>query len=259
MAEEGKTILIVDDEEEIRENLFDFLEYKGFTPLEAEHGLDALQKLQEYTPDLILSDLMMPQMGGMDFLRALKERKIDIPVVIMTAFGTVEYAIDAMKNGAVDFLTKPIDLPYTMQVIDRVIQRSELERKVREQQRQMEEDLSHAAMIQCCLLPDPIVTDFVSLQYRFEPLIEIGGDYLTVHKYHDKKVAAALYDVSGHGVSAALTGSLIHNQLMMSLEEERSGPAEILDALNKAIIHRIGKTGMFITIILALIDLDTYT
>jgi serine phosphatase RsbU (regulator of sigma subunit) len=253
MLENRKAILIVDDEDEIRENLLDFIEFKGFDAHEAYNGRDALEKLALCKPDLIISDLMMPEMGGMEFLKALQEQGIDIPVVIMTAFGTVQYAIDAMKNGAVDFLTKPIDLPYTLKVIDRVLRRSELERKLKEHQQQLEDDLHHAALIQKCLLPAPIETESLSFHYRFEPLIAIGGDYLTVHQYSDHKIAVALYDVSGHGVSAALTGSLINTQLLKAMEEDMP-PSQTLDFLNQILLDRIGKTGMFITMIVAIID-----
>ena len=253
-----KSILIVDDEEEIRENLMDFLEFKGFAVSGAGNGVEAMASLEINRPDMIISDLMMPEMSGMEFLKTLKDKKIDVPVVIMTAFGTIQYAIDAMKNGAVDFLTKPIDLSYTLQVIDRVIERGELHRKIIEQKRQLEEDLHHAARIQQCLLPKSIETDYFSLRFRFEPLMAIGGDYLTVHKYSDTKIAVAIYDVSGHGVSAALTGSLIHNLLIQLLEEENELQV-ILDQINQLLIHQIGKTGMFLTLVLAVIDLNQGT
>ncbi|MDX9754976.1 MAG: SpoIIE family protein phosphatase [bacterium] len=255
MDVERKRILILDDEDEIRENLLDFLEFKGFDVLEAGNGREGLHQLETCEPDLIISDLMMPDMGGLEFLKKLQKQERGIPVVIMTAFGTMQYAIEAMKSGAVDFLTKPLDLPYTLQVINRVVARSEMEKKLKEQQRQLDEDLRHAALIQRCLLPDPIETKAISLHYRFEPLIAIGGDYLTVHKYSKTKLAAALYDVAGHGVSAALTGGMVHNQLQQLLEEGLT-PPKVLDALNQRLISRVGQTGMFITIVLAVIDVE---
>ena len=116
-----KLLLIVDDEEEIRENLADFAEYSGFDVLQAGHGREALELVESSSPNLIISDLMMPQMNGLELLQEIVNRKLDIPVIIMTAFGTMEYAIDAMKKGAADFIAKPIDLPYMMKVVNKVL------------------------------------------------------------------------------------------------------------------------------------------
>ncbi len=253
--EEQKRLLIVDDEEEIRENLMDFAEFKGFQVFDACNGVEALKVLESEEPDLVISDLMMPEMGGMQLLQEIGKREMEVPVVIMTAFGTMEYAIEAMKSGAADFLTKPIDLPYMMQVVEKVLKRSEMEQKIKEQQRQLEEDLHHAATIQRCLLPDDLETPRLSFHYRFEPLIAIGGDYLTVHQYSMDKFAFALYDVSGHGVSAALTANMVHNQLQQRLSEHRP-PSNIIDLLNRFIMRNIGEASMFITMGIVIIDFE---
>ena len=250
----NKCLLIVDDEDEIRENLRDFAEFKGFDVLEAANGRQALERLNEKTPDLIISDLMMPEMGGIEFLQHLAEKKIEIPVVIMTAFGTMESAIEAMKTGASDFIAKPIDLSYMMKVVERVLHISEIEQRVKEQQRQLDEDLHHAGRIQRCLLPPPIEAPRFKLDYRFEPLIAIGGDYLTVHQSDDCSLTASLYDVSGHGVSAALTANLVYAQLLQRITENRP-PFETVKLLNQFIHQQIQETSMFITLALVHIDL----
>ncbi len=255
---ERPTLLIVDDEDEIRENLSDFAEFKGFTVHQAGNGLQALEILKSNKPDTIISDLMMPEMGGMQLLQELARRGSDIPVVIMTAFGTMEYAIEAMKNGAADFITKPIDLTYMLKVVDKILQRSAMQQKIKEQQLQLEEDLRHAACIQRCLLPEPIENQYLSIQYRYEPLIAIGGDYLTVHQYSPQELTIALYDVSGHGVSAALTANLVHNQLLQRLAERRP-PSNVTNLLNRFITSKIDKTTMFITMAIVAIDLEEGT
>lgn len=243
---ERPTLLIVDDEDEIRENLSDFAEFKGFTVHQASNGLQALEILKSNKPDTIISDLMMPEMGGMELLQELARLGSDIPVVIMTAFGTMEYAIDAMKSGTADFITKPIDLTYMLKVVDKILQRSAMQQKIKEQQMQLEEDLRHAASIQRCLLPEPIDNQYLSIEYRYEPLIAIGGDYLTVHQYSPHEVTIALYDVSGHGVSAALTANLVHNQLLQRLAERRP-PSNVTNLLTRFITTNIDKTTTFFT------------
>ncbi|MDP8245656.1 MAG: SpoIIE family protein phosphatase [Candidatus Hinthialibacter antarcticus] len=250
-----KCLLIVDDEEEIRENLRDFADFKGFDVLEAANGRQALERLRDNTPDLIISDLMMPEMGGIEFLQHLSKEGNEIPVVIMTAFGTMESAIEAMKTGASDFISKPIDLPYMMKVVERVLHISEIEQRVKEQQRQLDEDLHHAGRIQRCLLPAPIEMPRLKLDYRFEPLIAIGGDYLTVHQFNDDALTASLYDVSGHGVSAALTANLVYAQLLQRIAENHP-PFETVSLLNRFIHDQIQETSMFITLALVHIDLN---
>jgi len=253
--EEKTLILIVDDEDDIRENLRDFVEFKGFDVIEASNGRQALDLLDRHWPQMILSDLMMPDVTGLQLLQELLKRGSDIPIVIMTAFGTMEYAIEAMKNGAADFITKPIDLIYLMKVMERVLKRNAMEQKIKEQQRQLEEDLNHAAVIQRSMLPEPFETPCFSFHYRFHPLIAIGGDYLTLHQFHSRKFAIALYDVSGHGVSAALTANLAHNHLLRLLGEDLP-PARTIDLLNRFVDQKMVKSSMFITMVVSVIDCE---
>ena len=245
-------ILVADDDRVTSRFVRSLLEGEGYEVLVADDGEHAVELALEHRPDLIVSDLMMPEMGGLEFLQELPQKNIDIPVVIMTAFGTMEYAIDAMKNGAADFLTKPIDLNYMTTVISRVLARNAMKKKIEEQQRQLDDDLRHAAVIQECLLPKPIDTPHLSIKYRYQPFIAIGGDYLTVHRYSERELAVAVYDVSGHGVSASLTASLVHNQLQQRLAEHRP-PSNVIHLLNRFITDQIGKTSMFLTIVIAAI------
>lgn len=259
MPEEKKDrLLIVDDEEDIRLNLCDFIEMEGYDIIEAENGIEALKKLEEKTPQVIISDLMMPQMGGLELLAELSNREIKIPIVIMTAFGTIDYAVKAMKSGAADFITKPIDYDLMLNVIQRVIKAAKLEQKVLEQQRQMEADLQLAGKIQKALLPKPIDNSQMILNYRFEPMIEIGGDHLTVQIYDEDHIAVALFDVTGHGVSAALVANMVQNELLRRLREERP-PLNVAEHLNRFVLKTIGDTGMFLTLIIVDVDLITKT
>jgi serine phosphatase RsbU (regulator of sigma subunit) len=130
-----------------------------------------------------------------------------------------------------------------------------MQKKIQEQQFQLEDDLRHAAIIQRCLLPDPIDNPYLSIHYRYEPLIAIGGDYLTVHQYSPQEVTIALYDVCGHGVSAALTANLIHNQMQQRLAERRP-PSNIINLLNRFLSTNIDETSMFVTMAIVSIDLE---
>ncbi|MBW2057121.1 MAG: sigma-54-dependent Fis family transcriptional regulator [Deltaproteobacteria bacterium] len=101
------SILVVDDDVDVKDVIRDTLAFAGFTVDTAEDGVEAMEKIQETPFDLILSDLMMPRMDGMELLRRVKEIRPYINVIIMTGYGTIESAVEAMKIGAADFITKP--------------------------------------------------------------------------------------------------------------------------------------------------------
>lgn len=241
-------ILVVEDEEEIRANIELYLKFRGYEILAARDGREALDALPGFEPDVVVSDLIMPRLDGMGLLHAMAERGAEIPVVIATAYGTMESAIAAMKSGAADYLTKPIDLEYMAQVVERVLERRELRRRVDEQRAQMNRDLQFAARIQRCMLPGPADTPALSVRYLYRPLLEIGGDYITIHPYGDGSIAVALYDVQGHGVSAALTATFIHHFLELRLAE-RLPPGAVVKAVNDYVHKSLGETHMFVTMI----------
>jgi DNA-binding NtrC family response regulator len=102
-------ILVVDDEVKLRNILKIMLSLHGHQVDEAGNGREALEKMGAIAYDLIISDIRMPEMDGLTFLDQLKENEISCPVIIITAFATVESAVEAMKRGAIDYITKPFD------------------------------------------------------------------------------------------------------------------------------------------------------
>ncbi|MDP7038595.1 MAG: response regulator [Myxococcota bacterium] len=121
-------VLIVDDEELIREYLADLLEFEGYYVEAVGSGEAALGRLQKEPFDIILSDLKMPGMGGVELLRRTYELRQDHKVVIMTGFGTVETATDAMKDGAFDYILKPFKAEELVRILERAIEQIRLER-----------------------------------------------------------------------------------------------------------------------------------
>jgi DNA-binding response OmpR family regulator len=101
-------ILVVDDEADLRESLHALLTMEGGYHVDvAENGTEGLRKMSSSPYDLVLLDLMMPDRSGMDVLREVRERDRETPIFILTAFGTVERAVEALKLGANDFFSKP--------------------------------------------------------------------------------------------------------------------------------------------------------
>lgn len=108
MTEPKHTILVVDDDESNRITLERLLKREGFSVRHAASGRDAVATFREQPTDLVLTDLKMPGMTGIDVLKATKTLDPDLEVVVMTAYGTVETAVEAMKEGAYDFVSKPL-------------------------------------------------------------------------------------------------------------------------------------------------------
>ncbi len=111
------TVLVVDDELNIRRILERALIKEGYQVHLAESGHEALQMLAELPCEVMVSDVVMPDMNGLDLLRKAREQHPNLQVILMTAYGTIPAAVEAMRNGAVDFLTKPLDLQVLLKVI----------------------------------------------------------------------------------------------------------------------------------------------
>jgi CheY-like chemotaxis protein len=121
-----RPILLVDDEKNIRLTLSQSLEPLGLPIQTAVNGEEALQKLDDAEFGLLLLDLKMPGMDGMEVLHRVRERWPTIPVIIITAHGTIESAVDAMKIGAVDFIQKPFSPREIRELVTKVLQRESL-------------------------------------------------------------------------------------------------------------------------------------
>lgn len=119
-------ILVVDDEVNIRNALVTMLEKKGYRVRGAGTGEEALRHLDETRPNLVITDLRMPGIGGMEFLRRLKAKWPDTEVVVMTAFGSIDTAVEAMRLGAHDYLTKPIDRERFTVIVEKALERHAL-------------------------------------------------------------------------------------------------------------------------------------
>ena len=126
MAKRPVRLLIADDEVFIREGLQEALQQPGFTIDTAKDGHEARDLLQRQTYHLVITDLRMPGLGGMELLGEIRDCHPDAQTIILTAYGSVTTAVEAMKKGAFDFITKPVDLVHLRLLVDRAIDRLEL-------------------------------------------------------------------------------------------------------------------------------------
>lgn len=126
-----RTILVVDDDESLRRVTQLQLEESGYALKTASSGVEALRLLEEYPPELVITDLKMPGMSGLELLKRIRESYPEVTVVMITAFGTVQTAVEAMKAGAYDYITKPIDYEELILVVNRAMEHQELVEEVR--------------------------------------------------------------------------------------------------------------------------------
>jgi two-component system response regulator HydG len=115
-------ILVVDDEASARSGLSKLLEQDGYQVATAADGVLALEVAAERAPDVVVTDLKMPNMDGMTLLAKLREQDVELPIIVTTAFGDVNSAVDAMRQGAADFITKPIDFDVLSLAIERALE-----------------------------------------------------------------------------------------------------------------------------------------
>ncbi|MGD8862766.1 MAG: response regulator [Myxococcales bacterium] len=167
-------ILVVDDEHVIREILADFLAMEGFNVRTAEDGAAALIELSRSRFDLVLSDLKMPNMGGIELLDAISEHAPNVVTIIMTGFGTVETAIDAMKRGAYDYIMKPFKMEEVVHTVRRGLER----RKLEAENLRLKEALSLYKVSEA--IANSLSLDEVIRTVVDAALDEVGADVVTV-------------------------------------------------------------------------------
>src|ERR1700680_4739004 len=128
-TKEMEPLLLVEDKNELRAMLRKALERAGYVVEEAPDGSAAIQKVRARRYLLVITDLKMPGASGLDVLRETKHPDAPIPVILLTAFGSVEEAVTAMKEGAFDFIQKPVDLDHLKLLVERAARQQELLRE----------------------------------------------------------------------------------------------------------------------------------
>jgi DNA-binding NtrC family response regulator len=122
-------ILIVDDDVDALELMEELFDSKGYDPLTASNGIEALNLVRDEDPDMVISDIRMPDMDGMQLLEELSKRHPQIPVIMVTAHGTIEAAVEAIKMGAKDYILKPLRLDEILAKVETISQLRSLEKE----------------------------------------------------------------------------------------------------------------------------------
>ncbi len=255
-------VLVVDDEAAIRDILQFYLKRAGYQVLIAENGRRALEEMAKVQPDLILSDLRMPEVAGDELCQRVKgdPKTRDTYFMLVSAIDGTASKIGGLNLGADDMISKPFHAQEVMAKVEsafRIISmQKEIKRKNQElvsYQERMTAELALAARLQMGLLPTvPGAGGGVRFTHRYLPAEGIGGDIYAISPLPDGSVAMMIADVSGHGVTAALISAMVKTTFEAQL---RNGvcPLEWAQAMNRE-LARNTLAEQFATAFLARLD-----
>ncbi|OGR26914.1 MAG: histidine kinase [Desulfobacterales bacterium RIFOXYA12_FULL_46_15] len=208
-------ILIVDDEPKMRILLSMMLERKGYQIDQATDGKDALKKLSLLGYDLVISDIKMPEMDGRELITRMRQQDIVTPVVFITAFATIDSAVEMMRQGAVDYVTKPFDESKIRISVERALNFSRLVSENREMKLELEESQGHRQLIyqsDCMKEVVNLVKNVASVDSAVLILGESGtGKELIARQIHSKSTRSGKRFVPVN--CAAISSNLVESEL----------------------------------------------
>ncbi|MBA1318475.1 SpoIIE family protein phosphatase [Pseudomonas monteilii] len=274
MQKTSATLLIIDDDDVVRASLAAYLEDSGFSVLQAGNGQQGLQVFEEHQPDLVICDLRMPQMGGLELIRQVSERAPQLPVIVVSGAGVMSDAVEALRLGAADYLIKPLeDLAVLEHSVRRALDRSRLvlenqryrdkleaaNRELEASLHLLQEDQTAGRQVQMNMLPEsPWAAGEFAFAHQIIPSLYLSGDFVDYFRVDERRIAFYLADVSGHGASSAFVTVLLKfmtTRLMFELKRSRMRefkPSEVLSHINRGLIN--SKLGKHVTMVGGVID-----
>jgi len=218
-------VLIIDDDERVRGIFRRVLETAGFSAVEADSGKTGLMLCHERKPGVVLLDLRMPEMDGLEVLSKLVAAHPETPVIVVSGQGTMTDAVEALRRGAWDFVSKPLpDNEILRQAVRRGVERSALLRQNRaysdslrntnerltEALHELRSDEQGARQLQFQLLPpDGLRIGPLCCERRLFPSQLLSGDFLDYFPLNDRFAGAYLADVAGHGAASAFVTAIL--------------------------------------------------
>jgi phosphoserine phosphatase RsbU/P len=266
-------VLLIDDDELVSQVFRRLLERRGYEVLAAGDGREGLAVAEVNSPDIILLDLKLPDMSGLELLEQFSRKLPGIPVVIVSGSGAMTDAIDALKKGASDYLIKPLpDLTTLARSVEANLERAQLIRQNQKISRELEwhhqqiqEDEEAGRKIQGQLFP-PATWQWGGLVFEHwvTPSLALSGDFVDYFSLDDQHAVFYCVDVSGHGVSSALITVLVKSLMNKYREhyEQRLDrlvlePRQLLIQLNKDLLRE--KLGKHLTIFYGVVDRQANT
>lgn len=268
-------LLIIDDDEVVRASLAAYLEDSGFSVLQASNGLQGLEVFELQRPDLVICDLRMPQVDGLELIRRINALDTEVPVVVVSGAGVMSDAVEALRLGAADYLIKPLeDLAVLEHSVHRALDRAHLRvenqryrekletanRELQASLHLLEEDQNAGRQVQMNMLPvTPWQADGLNFAHHIIPSLYLSGDFVDYFRVDERRIVFYLADVSGHGASSAFVTVLLKFMTTRLLYESRRGgilpefkPSDVLGHINRGLINC--KLGKHVTMLGGVID-----
>ncbi len=254
-------VLVVDDDSMNRRFYLETLKRENYRADEAPSGEVAVKQIQQTSYDLVVSDMQMKTLSGLDVLKAAKEKSQHTQVIIVTGYGNIPSAVEAMREGAFDYLPKPVNKDSFVFHVKKALNQQKLEKLIQQQNRKINEyhdmierDLNFAKKVHNSLIPGSFEHKLFSFGISYSPMIGIGGDFGNV--YVDEKnshLYMNVLDVTGHGIASALVVNRISSKVG-ALVREHASPREILYHINEFFCSTFNKAGIFLTMMSVRLD-----
>ena len=254
---ETATILVVDDSPVNLQVLVRTLQASGHRILAARNGKTALEIAERARPDLILLDVMMPEMDGFEVCRALKSRPDtrESVVIFLSALGEVSEKVSGLSLGAADYITKPIQAEEVLARVQSHLTRQYLERELRRSRDRLDRELANAADMQRRLLP-PRMPAHPGVEFAafYQTSRHAGGDYYDVIPLNGHRFAVVVADVSGHGAPAAIVMAMIR-AVLHTCGPMLADPPAVLQHVNRH-FEFLWDSAMFATAVYGVLDVE---
>jgi sigma-B regulation protein RsbU (phosphoserine phosphatase) len=269
------SILTIDDEAGIRQNISAYLEDCGYRTLDAADGIEGMEIFHRESPDVVLCDLRMPGMDGLEVLARIRDESPDTPVIVVSGVGTLRDVVEALRRGAWDYLTKPIqDMEFLESAVGRALDRARLARENREYRfsleavieelkqtlSRLEQDEQAGRSLQFRLLPpDGQAILGCVFSRRLYPSAYLSGDFVDYFALDADRVGFYMADVSGHGAASAFLTVMLRTTVNQYCEAYRQDgeptacrPERVLERLNHDLCHQ--HLDKYLTIFYGIID-----
>lgn len=273
MSETHATLLVIDDDKVVRTSIAAYLEDSGFNVLQAANGEDGLAIFETEQPDLVICDVRMPKLGGIELIRQIVAIAPELPVIVVSGAGVMNDAVEALRLGAADYLIKPIeDLAVLEHSIKRSLERVRLAKENALYQQQLQESLNllkedqdAGHLAQMNMLPEtPWKTHNLHFEHKVIPSLYLSGDFVDYFRIDQEQVFFYLADVSGHGASSAfatvllkfITTSWLYKLHRKGLMGELK-PSILMGHINQGLIN--SKIGKHVTMVTGIINESTNT
>jgi sigma-B regulation protein RsbU (phosphoserine phosphatase) len=256
-------VLVIDDDQEIHRLLRARLEARGYHVTDAASGEEGITKLRETPPDLVFLDVAMSGMTGLDVLDFIRSQRLDVAVILTTAYSSEQVAIAALRHGADDYLRKPFDRGEFQAALDRTLARLTMSRQIRQLRKELEkkqvqlaEELARAAAVQSELLPieNPPLPGF-EIGARCLPASAVGGDFYDWQQLPGGILSLTVGDVMGKGMSAALLMATVRAVIRAMVSQH--GPADAVQHTASSLDGDLARSGSFVTLFHAQLNTTT--